>query len=271
MPIKDHTLKELLPLSITSTPAVSIREENKVWVATAMLVHYLESFTDSLVVTNSKNEPIGVMGGYEVIKNVFEFPTSELFDEKTVSNVMDNELLQITPHTTLDELIGKWKETHRAFCILPNEYGGYSAISARKILEIGSMCETNITISSLPKKRLATFSSIDSVGQIINSMMENRTRKIIQKGSSNFISDRIIIQTIARDLDYLRNTENFLSMKIQSTFQLAEIKKITKDLKISELSAMMFGMMHPYVLYKDQVYTPWDICLGLLSSDINLK
>jgi len=269
--IKDHKLKELLPLSLTSTPAVSIREENKVWVATAMLVHYLESFTDSLVVTDSKNEPIGVMGGYEIIKNVFELPTSELFDEKYVRDVMDDELLQITPNTTLAELIEKWKETRRAFCILANEYGGYSAISARKILEIGANCETNITISSLPQKKLTTFSPVDSVGQIINSMLENRTRKIIKKDSCDFISDRTIIQTIARDLDYLRDTENFLDMKIQSTFQLAEIKKITDDLKISELSGMMFGMMHPYVLYNDEVYTPWDICLGLLSKDIKIK
>jgi len=269
--IKDHSVKELFPLSITSTPAVSIREENKVWVATAMLVHYLESFTDSLVVTDSKNEPIGVMGGYEIIKNVFEFPTSDLFDEKTVRDVMDNELLQITPNTTLSELIEKWEETHRAFCILPNEYGGYSAISARKILEVGANCKTNITISSLPKKRIATFSPLDSIGHIINSMMENKTRKLIQKNSCDFISDRTIIQAIARDLDYLRNIENFLDMEVKSTFEVDKIKKITDDLKLSELSRIMFGMMHPYVLYNDQVYTPWDICLGLLSNDVKIK
>ena len=59
MSISDLTLKELLPLSLYSTPAVSIRQENKMWTATAMLVHYLESFTDSLVVTDQEEKPIG--------------------------------------------------------------------------------------------------------------------------------------------------------------------------------------------------------------------
>ncbi|MEX0861408.1 hypothetical protein [Nitrosopumilus sp.] len=71
MSIINKTLKELLPLSFTSTPAVSIRKENEVWVATSMLIHYLESFTDSLVVTEDKEIPIGIIGGKEIIKNIF--------------------------------------------------------------------------------------------------------------------------------------------------------------------------------------------------------
>ena len=72
MPIYNQTLKDLLPLSLSSTPAVSIRKENEMWVATGMLIHYLESFTDSLVVTEGDEKPIGIIGGKEVIKNIFE-------------------------------------------------------------------------------------------------------------------------------------------------------------------------------------------------------
>lgn len=269
--IKDYSLRELLPLSLTSTPAVSIRQENKIWEASAMLVHYLESFTDSLVVTDNKNQPIGVIGGFEIIKNVFENPSSELFDEKTVKDIMDVELLQITPNITLEELLESWKNTRRAFCILPNQYGGYSAISARKILEIGAKCKTTITISDLPKKKLATFSSNDSVGHIINSMLKNKTRKLVHENTNDFISDRIIIQTIAKDLDYLKKTQNFLDIKIHPSFQLAEIKRIREELNLSDLARLMFGMMHPYVMNKNQVYTPWDVCLGLLINDIELQ
>ena len=87
MSISGLTLKELLPLSLYSTPAVSIRKENKLWTATAMLAHYLESFTDSLVVTNEEEKPIGVIGGVEIIRNIFENPSSSFFDEKTVEDI----------------------------------------------------------------------------------------------------------------------------------------------------------------------------------------
>ena len=275
MSIKKNTLEQLLPLSLTSTPAVSIRQENQVWVATAMLVHYLESFTDSLVVTNENEEPIGVIGGYEIIRNIFENPTSTLFDGKTVRELTDPELLQITPKTNYQELLEKWKKTRRAFCILQNQYGGYSAISARKILEVAAKCKTNEKISDLPQKNLATFTSNTTVGHIINLMMENKSRKIIHSDLKHFISDRIIIQTIARDLNYLRQNENILNMEVEEIFQLEKIKEIKEDLTISELAKIMFGMMHPYVLHKEQVYTPWDVCLGLLTENImidtNLK
>ena len=152
-----------------------------------------------------------------------------------------------------------------------NTYGGYSAISARKILEIGAKSKTDVKISELPQKKLITFDHDATIGHIINSMMEHKTRKIMQSDLRYFISDRIIIQTIARDLDYLRGVENFLDMKITNTFQLEKIKEIKKELTISELANMMFGMMHPYVLYNEQVYTPWDICLGLLTDGIVME
>ena len=269
MVIADLQLNQLLPLSITSTPAVSIQKENKVWIATGMLVHYLESFTDSLVVTDKNNQPIGVLGGFEIIRNVFENPTSELFDEKIVGDIMDEELVIVSPETSLRELLEKWQETHRAFCILPNQIGGYSAISARKLLEIGANCKTDLTVSNLPRKETISFKSDDTMGQIIHSMMNNKTRKLIFNNSSEFISDRIIIQTIAQELDYLRNTENFLDLKFEEHFKLADVKPIPEDTNLTDLSKLMFGMIHPYTMTKEQVYAPWDVCMALLYDDVN--
>lgn len=269
MAIADLKLNQLLPLSLTSTPAVSIQKENKVWVAAAMLVHYLESFTDSLVVTDEKEQPIGVLGGFEIIKNVFENPTLEFFDEKTVEDIMDEELVRASSDTSLRELLEKWQKTRRAFCILPNQLGGYSAISARKLLEVGANCKTNITISDLPWKETISFEYDDTIGQIINLMMNNKTRKLILHNSSGFISDRTIIQTIAQELDYLRNTENFLDLKIEEHFKLAYAKSVPEDMNLTDLSKLMFGMVHPYVMTKEQVYTPLDVCIALLSDNVN--
>ena len=273
MSISDLTLKELLPLSLYSTPAVSIRKENKMWTATAMLAHYLESFTDSLVVTDQEEKPIGVIGGFEIIQNIFENPTSNFFDEKIVEDIFDKELIQINPETKLKNLIEKWMTTRRAFCIIPNQYFGYSAISSRKLLEIGANCKTDIRVRDLPKKKeIATFDFDDTIGKIINQMFENRTRKILLQGSKSFVSDRIIIQTIAQNLDYLREIENFLSMKLEKSFQLSDAKTVSEDLNFTELSKQMFSMMHPFVITKDnQVYSPWDISQTLLSEEIEYQ
>lgn len=268
MAIYEKTLQELLPLSLTSTPAVSIRKENKVWVATAMLVHHLESFTDSLVVTDEKNKPIGVFGGIEIIKNVFENPSFELFDNKIVGELMDTEILQITQETTLRSLLEKWTQTRRAFSIMPNSFGGYSAISARKLLEIGANCKTDLTIADLPRKPLITFMYDDTLGDIINKMIQNKTRKLLFKNTSAFISDRIIVQTIAQDLNYLRDVDGFLDLNFEKLFKLEDLKHIPEDTNFADLSKLMFGMLHPYVMSQDQVFTPWDICLALLSEKI---
>ena len=108
------------------------------------------------------------------------------------------------------------------------------------------------------KKEIATFDLDDTIGKIINQMFENRTRKIILKGSQSFISDRIIIQAVAQNLDYLREIENFLSMKLGKSFQLSDAKTVSEDLNFTELSKQMFSMMHPFVITKDhQVYSPW--------------
>ncbi|NIP62361.1 MAG: CBS domain-containing protein [Nitrosopumilaceae archaeon] len=233
------------------------------WTATAMLINYLESFTDSLVVTNENHEPIGVIGGIEIIKNVFENPTWDFFENQTIDTIMDNDLLIVDAKTTYKEVLKKWNETRRAFCILPNSYCGYSAISARKILEIGAYNKTKLSIKDLPAKDVVTFNLDDSIGKIMNSMMTHHTRKLVLRHTSKFISDRIIIEKIARDLDYLRDTSNFLDMKAKSVNRLEEAKSISEDMNLTDLSRLLLSMIHPYVISSNQVISPWDICKAL--------
>lgn len=267
MPIADQTLTELLPLSLRSTPAVSIRKENKIWVAACMLIHSLESFTDSLVVTEEKEKPIGQIGGREVIENLFKNPTSAFFDKTTVEEITDKNLVILSEKTTLQQLLDKWKKTRRAFSIIPNDLGGYSAIAGRKLLEIGVNCTTDMTISELPKKEIYTFEQNDSVKHVLELMLQNNTRKLLLKDTNKFISDRLIIQTIARDFDFFRDVK-FLDHKLEESFKLEEAKKISKDINLTEVSKIMYGMMHPYIIFRDQVITPWDICMALESDRI---
>ena len=267
MTITNKTLRELLPLSFSNTPSVSIRKENKIWVATGMLIHYLESFTDSLVVTEENEKPIGVIGGREIIENVIKNPTSDFFDNITVGQIADPNIVVLSEDTSLGQLLENWKQTRRAFSIIPNSLGGYSAISGRKLLEIGMNCVTDLTISELQKKDVVFFEQNSTLKDILNLMLEKNTRKLILKGTDDFISDRLILQYIAQEFDFFRNVK-FLEHKIIESFKLEEAKKISKNLNLAEISKIMYTMPHPYVIYQDQVITPWDICMALQSDRI---
>lgn len=232
-----------------------------------MLMHYLESFTDSLVVTGEDEKPIGVIGGREVIENIFKNPSSDFFDKTTVEQVTDKNIIILSEKIKLVELLEKWKQTKRAFSIIPNSLGGYSAISGRKLLEIGANCITDITISELPKKEVITFNRNDAMKDIISLMLQNNTRKLILKNTSMFISDRLIIQIIVQKFDFFRNVK-FLDHRFAESFNLGEAKKISKDMNLAEVSKMMYGMTHPYIIFQDQVITPLDICMALQSDRI---
>jgi CBS domain-containing protein len=263
MKISEFALRDLLPLSLTNTPCVSVQKDNKVQEAIALLIPYLESMTDSLIVTNGDNQPLGIVGGKDIIERVLSNPSSNLFESK-IESVMSTQITRVSGTTKLKDVIEDWKKTGRAFSIIPNLIGGYSAISARKLLEIGRSSMTEMAISELPKKKPITFKVGATVNSIINMMLKHKTRKLLLENSNQFISDRIIIEKIATDFNYLKNTNNFLDLPVID-FGLEYAKIITKDLKVNELSSIMSGMMHPYVVFRDQAISPWDICLALLS------
>ena len=263
MKISEFALRDLLPLSLMNTPCVSVQKDNKVQEAIALLIPYLESMTDSLIVTNGDNKPLGIVGGKDIIERILSNPSSNLF-ESSVESVMSPQITKVSGTTKLKDVIEEWKKTGRAFSIIPNLIGGYSAISARKLLEVGKSSMTEMAISELPKKKSITFKVGATVNSIINLMLKHKTRKLLLENSNQFISDRIIIEKIATDFNYLKNTNNFLDLPVID-FGLEYAKIITKDLKVNELSSIMSGMMHPYVVFKDQAISPWDICLVLLS------
>jgi CBS domain-containing protein len=266
-PIRRYSLEELLPNSLTSSPAVSVRTIDKVSGAASLLPHHLETFTDSLVVTRD-DQPVGIIGSLEILEGVLKNPTASFFDDTTADQIMNiDKLIILKPRTTLSELLQRWHKTRRAFAITPNQYHGYSVISARKLLEIGASCKTNVRISSIPKKEIITFRKDNSVRDIISSMFENKTRKLILKDTSFFISDRIIIEKITRELNCLQNEDNFLEMKAD-IFRLDEAKKISGNLKINESSKIMYDMQSPYLMIENQVVTPWDIAMSLSSDEI---
>ncbi len=266
LPICDYSLGELLSRTLTTVPAVSTTIYDRVWETTGMLVHHLESFTDSLVATDEAR-PVGLVGGIEIIYGTLKNPTFDFFNNTLIGKIKNDGLVIITPETKLSDLLKQWKQTRRAFAIIPNQYHGYSAISARKLLEVGALCNTDIKVDDLPKKRMVTFKQNQTVRDIINIMFENKTRRLVLENTTQFLSDRIVIEKIATDLNYLRNVDNFLDMKA-SIFKLESTKTISPDMKIPELCKIMYGMLHPYVMTNDQVISPWDLIMVLTSKEL---
>lgn len=266
LPISERTLEELLTETLDYSLCITIDKGKEVWIVAGMLVQYLESITDSVSVTDG-DKIIGTIGGKEILENLLKNPTNSLFYGTLVEDIMEKNPLRVSGQTKYKDLISQWRQGGRAYAILSNRWGHYSAISAAKILDIGMRCKTNLSIRDMPKKPIITFKPNDSLGTVINSMLENKTRKILLENSYKYINDRMILETVSEKLGYLKNIDNFLEMPA-STIELEKARVIFDDLKIHEVSAMMYDMEHPYVIYKDMLVTPWDICMALLSENI---
>ncbi|MFB5597987.1 MAG: hypothetical protein ACE5RJ_03095, partial [Nitrosopumilaceae archaeon] len=149
-----------------------------------------------------------------------------------------------------------------------NEFG-YSPVSARKMLEVGIKCKTDITASSLPKKAIITFDPDDTFGKIIDLMFENKTRKLLLEYSDQYISDRQILGEISRILKFQPDVDNFRDIPVNQ-MELQEVKVIKDDLTLNRLCSMMYRMDHPYIFYKDIAISPWDVTVTLLSENVGV-
>ncbi len=267
--VSELTLEELFPRTLTDTVCINLNKGREVWVATLMCAQYVESFVDSIIVRDDDFKPIGIIGGYDILYNLRKNPTRDFQYHTKVGEIMFKDLPQIEKKTKLRDLIEIWKNSRRAFAIIPNEFGDCSALSARKMLEVGTKCKTGISVSSMPKKKIVTFQQDDSLGKILNLMYENKTRKLLLENSNQFISDRLILAEISRILKFQTDINYFLDIPANQ-FKLENIKAITEDLKFNQLCSMMEKMDHPYVVYKDTIFTPWDVCLTLLREDLTM-
>ena len=111
-----------MPVSLTSVPCVSIQKQAKAKEAISLLIPYLESMADSLIVTGDKNEPIGIVGGKEIVEKVLANPSRSVFDD-TIEKIMSHTITRVSGTTTIRDTVEDWKKTGRAFSIIPNAIG----------------------------------------------------------------------------------------------------------------------------------------------------
>ncbi|MDH3203815.1 MAG: CBS domain-containing protein [Nitrosopumilus sp.] len=258
--ISTRHLNDLLQNSLTSTPCVSVSKDDKIQVVSEILVQYLETFTDSVVVRDG-TKPIGVISGREVIQGVCKNPSSDFFEMKLVEDITNYQLNVVTSDISIKELISLWKDMGNAFAVINIGNNDYSVISAKKLLEIGINSNSKFHISEIPKRRIVTFDKDATFGDVMNLMLKNKCRKILLEGTNQFINDRMIIETIEK-FDYLLGKENFLNISV-SVIALEEAQVITDDLRLSDISKILNDMSHPLVIHENRVISPWDICIAL--------
>ena len=152
--LSDLTLDQIFAERLTDTPCVYLNKKREVWGATEMCVQYLESTIDSIVVRDDNLKPIGIVGGYDLLDSIRKDPTRDFQYKTNIEQIMFKDLLIVDKDTKLEDLVEQWKVSRRAFAIIPNKFRGYSPISARKMLEVGIRYKTNMTVSSMPKKKI---------------------------------------------------------------------------------------------------------------------
>lgn len=257
----DLPLNQLLPYTLLSTPMASVQKNEKMWVVTAMLCRYLEAFTDGIIVMNEK-EPLGVLGGKEVLSSLLRNPTHEFFEDYEAEQVMVEHINIISPKTTLGELLLMMMRQRIGIAAVPYKDHGYASISARSLLEIAATGKSDMKVSDLPKKKIVTISPDEPIKDVILTMLKHQTRKLVFDDLSTYISDRGIIEKIALGMNYLANSSDFLNTKA-CLFNPKLLKKIDGDMKITTLAKIMIGMDVPYVLVNNHIISPWDIILAL--------
>ena len=168
------------------------------------------------------------------MKNILRNPSHDFFYATKVEEIMEKNPVQISTQTRYDDLISMWKERGRAFAIIKSRDDQYSAISARKILEIAMKSETDLALQDFPEKPIINYKSDDSLGMVIHSMLQHKTRRILLENSDKYINDRIIIEEIAGKMNYLTKIDYFLNIPV-NTIEPEEAKKIHENLKLNEI------------------------------------
>lgn len=256
--LNECTIEDVLPHLLVHPSIATIDSKEKLWIATSMLVRFLETFTNNLVVVEN-DIPVGMLGGEEVIKEFTKIGDSSFFSDMTVQQVMNNDLCIIPQNTKVSDLLKKMYQMQRDFALVKNENEDYSTISARRLLEAGVLCNTKMKISDIPLKLIPTFNRDDTIDTIIKQMIQNETEVLILENTPQFINPQVIFEKIV-ELNYLKDIDNFFDLKA-TALNLKTGKIISENTTITDMCKIMLSMKYPFVMTSNNVLTPWDLIM----------
>lgn len=259
--LQECLFDDLLPRTLVSSPISSIENIDNVWIACSMLSRVSDT-TNNLVVLQNQF-PLGILGGKEILAGLLKNPTPYYFHDILAEEIMNRRFYLDTRDARLDKILEQMRKTKSDFIILQNSKHSFSAISLREILEVGTLCKSNIEISDLPEKKIKNFQRDDPVEDIIKSLIQDNIEFLLLENESLFIDSMTIIEKIVGDLKYLKNCNNFLDLNA-SIFKFESPKLIPNNLTFSEICQTMLSMKHPYVMTSNHLFTPKSI-LEILS------
>lgn len=254
------TIEEILPHLLVYSSMATIESKEKVWVATSMLIRFLATHTNNLVAIEN-DMPVGMIGSREVLQGMYSNPTHEFFAEQTVNSIMNKSLEMVSAKMRVYDLLKKMNDTRRDFALVQTTDGEFSTISARRLLEVGILCDTRIKIADMPSKKVITFQKEDNIGFIISEMLRNNTDVIILEKTPSFVTTQTIFEKIS-ELNYLDDVDDFLEYKA-NTLNLKTGRIISDNITVPEMCKIMLGMKNAFIMTQNNVLTPWDLITTL--------
>ena len=254
------TVEEILPHLIVNSSMATIESKEKTWVGTSMLMRFLSSFTNNLVVMES-GTPVGILGSREILQGIYNNPKNDFFTEHIVSEVMNKEFHMTSPKTKVFDLLKKMNRYGRDFALVQTTDNEYSTISARRLLEVGILCDTEVKVSDIPSKKIATFQKEDTIEFLINQMLKKNTDILVLEQTPFFVTPRTIFEKII-ELNYLDGVDDFLYSKA-SVLHMRTGCIISDNITVPEMCKIMLSKRHTFVMTQDNVLTPWDLIITL--------
>lgn len=246
------SFEEILPYSLMSIPISTVTPNDNVWIATSMLSR-ISDVTNNLVVMEDEF-PIGTISAYEIFAGLQKRPTAQYFEE-SVTKIMNADFYIDSRNTNIANVLKRINREKNSFTIIENDRMNFSQFSIRQVLEVGSLCKTNVMASSLPQKEPAVFRRDDKIGDIIEKLgSENRFVRL--EGEFSFLSHESLLERI-KELNLTQN-DSLLDLSA-STVKTITPTLISDRLTISEICKIMLNMKYPCVMTSEHLITPYDI------------
>lgn len=246
------SFEEVLPYSLLSIPISTITTNDNIWIAASMLAR-ISDVTNNIVVVE-EGFPIGTISVRQVVSGLRKNPTSRYF-EKSASKIMNADFYIDSRNANISSILKRMNKERDFFTVIENDKSSFSQFSIKQILEIGTLCKSDITAAAMPKRKVSTFDREDGIGDIIQKLEEDQTGLLALKDDVSFISYEVLLEKIK---ELSTQKDNLLGISA-STCKTVTPTLISEKTTLAEICKVMLNMKYPYVMTQEQIITPKDI------------
>ena len=258
--LSECTIEDIMPHLLVCSSFASISSREKMWVATSMLVRFLETNTNNLVVMECVT-PVAMLGGKEAVRGFSRNPSHHFFLDVMVDKIMSRDLYIASPRTKIYDLLDRMRRINRDFALVQDGDDIFSSVSARRLLEVGLLCDTQLKVSDMQKNEIYTIMREATIGEIISIMIMYDSEFLTLENTPKYVTPQTVFEKVV-ELNYLEGIDNFLELKA-TALNLKNGKIISENTSLPDLCNTMLGMKNPFVMTSNNVLTPWDLMMAL--------